>query len=412
MTAKKFLIRAIIVLIPLTPISANAALPHKTNNARVKNVAFKKHAKSSSAIKKVLLLPFAPPGEPAGYYNAANGLTCAALKTALSNIISTGTTQLTYTPGLWDAYPQTDKKRNDANTADVVWDIYSDNPTGPDPYNFTFVTDQCGNYSKEGDCFNREHTFPQSWFGNGTYPMYSDINFVLPTDGYVNGLRGDNPYGETSSPTKTTLNGSKIGPCTYPGFTKTIFEPIDAYKGDIARIILYVVTRYQSQLPAWKSNANADDILDGTTFPSLDPWVINLFIKWHNQDPVSQKEIDRNNAVYAIQGNRNPFIDHPEYVAAIWQCATPTTEISLQSNFIKLYPNPVSASSISVQVNEGTATGIQAQVIDMNGKLISTSTIAAGIKNFTLPVGTLSNGRYFVKFVTKKGTTTKSFIVE
>ncbi|MBI1780064.1 MAG: endonuclease [Sphingobacteriales bacterium] len=412
MTAKKFLIRAIIVMIPLTPISAKASLPHQNNVAKAKTAVFKKHVNNFSASKKVPLLTFEPPGEPTGYYNAASGLTCAALKSALFSIISTGTTQLTYTPGLWNAYPQTDKKRNDANTADVVWDMYSDNPSGADPYTFTFVTNQCGNYSKEGDCFNREHTFPQSWFGNGVYPMYSDINFVVPTDGYVNGVRGDNPYGETSAPTKTTLNGSKIGPCTYPGFTKTIFEPIDTYKGDIARIILYVVTRYQSQLPAWKSNANADDILDGTTFPSLDPWVINLFIKWHNQYPVSQKEIDRNNAVYDIQGNRNPFIDHPEYVAAIWQCATPATEISLQNNFIKLYPNPVSNTTINVQMNESIATGVQAQVIDLNGKLITTTTIAAGIKTFSLPAESLSNGRYFVKFVTKKGTTTKSFIVQ
>ncbi|MBL0144730.1 MAG: endonuclease [Chitinophagaceae bacterium] len=81
-------------------------------------------------------------GVPPTYYNGTTGLTCQPLKTALKNIISTGTQVLSYTPGLWNLYPYSDKRRNDANTADVVWDMYSDNPTGADPYTFTFVTDQ------------------------------------------------------------------------------------------------------------------------------------------------------------------------------------------------------------------------------------------------------------------------------
>ena len=84
----------------------------------------------------------------------------------------------------------------------------------------------------------------------------------------------------------------------------------------------------------WQSNSNADDILDSTTWPSLDEWYIKLLYKWHLQDPVSQKEIDRNEAVYAIQNNRNPFIDHPEYVALIWQCTglLPVTLIDFNAN--------------------------------------------------------------------------------
>jgi endonuclease I len=351
-------------------------------------------------------------GIPPGYYNAATGLTCGALKTALYTITSTGAVQLTYTPGVWDAFQQTDKRRNDANTADIVWDMYSDNPTGAEPYTFTFVTNQCGNYSVEGDCYNREHSFPQSWFVGGTYPMYSDINHLFPTDGKVNGIRGNFPFGETTSPTTTTLNGGKLGPSSSPGYAGTVFEPIDTYKGDFARATLYMVTRYENAVAGWQTNGTADVILNGTAYPALDDWAINLLLKWHNQDPVSPKEIERNNAVYAIQNNRNPFIDHPEYVAAIWQCATGVTNLNVPDNFVRLYPNPVRSRNISVQLQEPFGAAIQAQVIDFTGKVVSNTRIAAGIRYFNLAVSDLSTGRYFVKLITNNGITTRSFVVQ
>ena len=259
-------------------------------------------------------------GIPPGYYDGANNLTCAPLKTALYHIISANYNQLSYTPGVWNAYQTTDQHRNDANTANIIWDMYSDNPAGAEPYTYTLGSGQCGSYGGEGDCYNREHSFPKSWF-NDAYPMYSDINHLFPTDGYVNGRRGNQPYGEVSAPTWTSQNGSKLGPNTYPGFSGVVFEPRNEYKGDLARAQLYMVTRYENLVAGWAGNGNANDILSGNTYPALDNWDIQLMYKWHTQDPVSQKEIDRNNAVYALQGNRNPFIDHPEYVALIWQCA-------------------------------------------------------------------------------------------
>ncbi len=260
-------------------------------------------------------------GIPPGYYDAANSLTCSPLKTALFNIISANYITLSYTPGVWDAYQTTDLHRNDANTADIIWDMYSDNPTGPEPYTYTFSIDQCGNYSIEGDCYNREHSFPKSWF-NDASPMYSDLNHLFPTDGKVNNIRDNFPYGEVSAPVSPTptLNGGKLGPNTYPGFSGTVFEPINQYKGDLARAHLYMGTRYQNLVAGWQNNGNANDVLNGTSYQAFDDWVVKLMYKWHTQDPVSQKEIDRNNAVYSLQGNRNPFIDHPEYVSLVWQC--------------------------------------------------------------------------------------------
>ncbi|MBL7702712.1 MAG: endonuclease [Ferruginibacter sp.] len=259
-----------------------------------------------------------PSGIPAGYYDAAVGLTCGPLKTALFNIISANYNELTYGE-VWTAYETTDMHRNDANTADIIWDMYSDNPAGAEPYTYTYGTNQCGNYNSEADCYNREHSFPKSWFNDG-YPMYTDLNHLFPTDGYVNNRRGNQPYGTVSAPTWTSQNGGKLGPNTYPGFSGVVFEPRNEYKGDLARGQLYMVTRYQSQVAGWQGNGNANDILNGTAYPALDDWYIKMLFDWHLADPVSAKEIARNNAVFALQGNRNPFIDHPEYVYQVWQC--------------------------------------------------------------------------------------------
>ncbi len=247
---------------------------------------------------------------PAGYYNAATG-SGYTLKTQLYDIIK-GHTVLSYTPGLWNAYPTTDKKANGK-----VWDMYSDVPNGTPPYEFTFVTNQCGNYSAEGDCFNREHTMPQSWFTSSS-PMVSDLFHVCPTDGKVNALRSNFPYGNVTNPTNTSLNGSKLGPCSFAGYTGTVFEPINEYKGDFARGYFYMATRYENVISGWQNNGNANEVFDGTANKVFDTWQLNLLYQWHIQDPVSTKEINRNNAVYLLQNNRNPYIDHPEWVANVW----------------------------------------------------------------------------------------------
>jgi endonuclease I len=271
-------------------------------------------------------------GIPTGYYDAANSLTCQPLKTALRNIIANGYVSLSYTPGIWNAYQYTDMKRNDANTANVIWDIYSDNPTGADPYTFTYSTDQCGSYSGEGSCYNREHSTPKSWF-NDAYPMYTDIQHLYPTDGYVNNKRDNFPYGEVTAATYTSQNGSKLGTGNNYGYTGTVFEPINEYKGDLARTSLYMATRYENEIIAnnWSANGNADALfLSASDQPDAaerklqiyDAWYLKTLFKWIGDDPVSQKEIDRNNAIYyqSGQNNRNPFIDHPEYAALIFQC--------------------------------------------------------------------------------------------
>ncbi len=260
-------------------------------------------------------------GGNTGYYASIGNETCGDLKTALYNLIK-GHSKKSYA-SLWTHYKTTDDRRNDSNTETIIWDMYSDNPTGPEN-EFSLGSDQCGTFAGEGSCYNREHTFPKSWWGGSTSPsQYTDIFTVVPSDGWVNSVRNNYPYGEVLAGTENqiTNNGSKLGnsAITIPGYTGKVFEPTDAYKGDLARGYFYMATRYENVIASWENiTPEANVVLDGSSFPVYEPWLINMLIDWHNSDPVSQKEIDRNESIFGIQGNRNPFIDHPEYVDLIW----------------------------------------------------------------------------------------------
>lgn len=264
---------------------------------------------------------------PASYYSTINTQRGATLKTALYTKISTGTTALSYTPGVWNAFATTDIQPNGK-----IWDIYSTRFDVNSPYEYTLSTDQCGSYSVEGDCYNREHTFPQSWF-NSVSPMTTDVHHVMASDGKVNGERNNWPFGNVTSVAYTSLYGGKRGTgTTNYGYIGTVFEPINEYKGDIARAQLYMATRYENVIAGWQSNGNANDVLAGNSFPAYDNWYIQLLLSWHNLDPVSDKEIKRNNAIYNLQNNRNPYVDSPQFVQRIWGGSLPSEPTINASN--------------------------------------------------------------------------------
>lgn len=240
---------------------------------------------------------------PEGYYKNAEGKNQKDLLVALRAIVGPHTA-VSY-DGLWTVY-----KTSDVRADGKVWDMYS-------TASFTPGQKQCGNYSKVGDCYNREHSFPKSWFNDAT-PMYSDAYHIYPTDGKVNGQRSNFPYGECENGTTLPSNGSiqalgKLGTSTFPGYSGTVFEPIDEYKGDFARSYFYMAAAYQDKIANWSS-----DMLARNDFPCFSSWAINLLLKWSREDPVSQKEVNRNNAVSGYQKNRNPFIDYPELAEYIW----------------------------------------------------------------------------------------------
>ena len=285
---------------------------------------------------------------PNGYYSTATG-TGYALKTQLYDIIK-GHADQGYE---WTFFNANDRDFYYENDGSIL-DLYSENPSGYDPYNFTVTTDQCGTYSNEGDCYNREHSFPQSWF-NDAYPMRSDVHHLFASDGKVNGMRSNYPFGEVSSASYTSGNGSRLGTARSGlGYSGTVFEPIDEFKGDLARAYFYMATRYQNLIAGWETNSTESNIvLNGTSDQVYEDWVITMLMDWHINDPVSQKEIDRNNAAYTYQGNRNPFVDHPEYVNAIWGdgTITPTPTISTTSSAGGYNFGSIVAGNSSASVN-------------------------------------------------------------
>ena len=289
-------------------------------------------------------LLFAQTDIPSDYYSSANGLTGFELKTALRNIIANGHTARSYdqlydgdgisgSQGYVDTHSDLDVVggTNFENDGTIL-DYYSENPlsnaTNNDPYNYTHGSNQCGNQSAEGDCYNREHLVPQSSF-NSASPMQTDIHHVIPTDGRVNNFRGSLPFGNVATANWTSLNGSKRGSSAVIGYSGTMFEPIDEFKGDIARALLYFATRYENTVDGYTSF----DMFNGTEDQVFQTWAIELLLDWHyNVDPVDQRERERNEATWDFQGNANPFVDHPEYANMIWDPTPDTTDPSNPSN--------------------------------------------------------------------------------
>ena len=303
---------------------------------------------------------------PTGYYTNATG-TGYTLKTQLYNIIKDHT--VNDYAGLYVTYETSDIDNFFEKDGSVL-DMYSENPTGTDPYNYSITsTQRCGSsgYAQEGDCYNREHIIPQSIFSQQS-PMVSDAHFITPTDGQVNGIRSNYPHSVVVTATQTTRNGSKLGASTTAGYTGPVFEPIDEFKGDIARMYFYFATRYENTVAAYNY-----PMFDNSTNKVFTTAFLNQLLAWHNQDPVSAREIARNNAIYTRQNNRNPYIDNPSYVTEIWK----TEAVDSQA--------PTAVTNLTVtETTSNTATltwtaatdnvGVTGYDVYVNGTLKSTET--------------------------------------
>jgi len=242
---------------------------------------------------------------PTGYYSTIDGKKGDAICAALHEKIK-GHTSLGY-DNLYKMY-----QTSDMTSQGYIWDMYS-------TCNFDNPGDKCGSYKRVCDCFNREHSVPASWFGDAN-PMYCDPFHVIPTDGYVNNQRSNYALGECANGERLS-GGSlcKLGTSTFEGYTGVgkVFEVDDQYKGDFARAYFYMVTCYRDK--------NFTQAGGGTTMftwsnskAGFTAYTIALMLKWHRGDPVSEKEIRRNDAIYTAQGNRNPFIDYPCLAEYIW----------------------------------------------------------------------------------------------
>ena len=249
-----------------------------------------------------------------GYYDKMEGKRREALKQAAKECVKQHT-MLNYTnlPNNWiytDVYPDL------YNGQKRWWEMYSNEI-------YLIRNGQSGLQSFRDCHMQREHSVPKSWWGSDdSSPAWTDIYNLYPSDGPANQAKLNYPLGPVDPNNAKFNNGAtKVG-VPAPGFaggSGMVFEPADEYKGDFARAYFYVFTVYDNL------NWTANSMGNRNEWPTLKPWAYEMLLQWSRQDPVSQKEIQRNDAAERQQGNRNPFVDFPELAEYIW--GTKSTEI-------------------------------------------------------------------------------------
>jgi len=235
---------------------------------------------------------------PSGYYYYAKNKKQAALKTAL-HTYAAPMKEFEYGGGpgfTWEGFFYTDQKSDSS-----VVDMYSNT-----------VRKFKGFSAVNG--MHIEHSLPKSWWGGLNNNAYKDLFHLYPADAITNITKSNLPLGEVTG-TPTLDNGvTKIGANGFEtAYTENCFEPANEFKGDFARSYFYISTIYEDFAPLWQS-----PMMNNNTYPVWKPWALDLLLKWHHQDPVSPKELARIEAIYNLQGNRNPFIDYPDLADYIW----------------------------------------------------------------------------------------------
>ena len=292
---------------------------------------------------------------PAGYYDSAIGKKQAELKTALHLIIKTANVP-SYGSGAgstWAAFAKMDVRPEDG----TVWDMYSNNHVA---FN--------GNSAASG--MNIEHSFAKSWWGDGRQAA-QDVQHLCPSNSTANSAKGSWPMAVVDG--KTTFDNSciKVGKSSSkPGMTLDAWEPADEYKGDFARMYMYMVTAYEDYATLW--TGNSINQLDNNTYPVFEQWTVDLLLKWSRQDPVSQKEITRTNEAYKIQGNRNPFIDYPLLAEYIWGNLM-TVPFTTDGNVTYPYLSTPSSGSVvdfgKVVYQHNSTSTLQLKAVNLTGDL-------------------------------------------
>lgn len=326
---------------------------------------------------------------PAGYYSAAVGKADAELKTALYNIIRNHDVLEYYSSS-------TSFRKTDWHPDGYFWDMYS-------------------NYKRTAwsASMNREHNMPKSWWSTApeTTTAYSDLHNLYPSDAGANTAKSNYPLGVVGGNPDYTNGVVKVGKNTYSGYVGTVFEPANQYKGDFARDYMYVVTCYENYANNWRSTGTASMLFSGGTYPVFKPYAANLLLEWSRNDPVSEKEIVRNNAVYLLQGNRNPFIDYPVLAELIWgkykgqawagDNATPETEADFYVSYNDL------DKKLFVKVNKPeTATYF---IYSISGVVVQSDNIISA--DSKIDVSGLEKGMYIVKIYSGIRRKTDKFIV-
>jgi len=320
---------------------------------------------------------------PATYYNPAEGKTNNVLRLALQGIIDNHSV-MNY-DDLEDYYPSID-----ATADNKVWDMYS-------TCTFEFSNANCPQ-KNVCDCWNKEHSVPQSWFGKSS-PMVSDLFHIYPTDSRVNNFRSNYAYGETSSTSYVAGDShslGRLGSSNFSGYSGTVYEPDDEFKGDLARTYFYMATRYADKCSSWTGG------MFGSNYNGLNTYTRNLLMKWHREDPVSVKETQRNDGVYVYQHNRNPFIDNPELAEYIWGTktseawyngSTPIDYVAFQH--LTILPNPAK-DVVAIESESGEE--LAYSIVNLAGQTLQTGITSSGN---AVSLDGFTNGVYLMQIKAK-----------
>lgn len=328
---------------------------------------------------------------PAGYYDSAVGKKGAELKTAFHLAIKDHIVLEYY--GSSTSFLTTDW-----HPGGYFWDMYSNNKR----------TSWSGSY------LNREHNMPKSWWSTApeNTVAYTDLHNLYPSDATANTEKSNYPLGVVDG-SPTFSNGVvKVGKNSFPGYTGVVFEPANEYKGDFARDYMYMVTSYEDYANNWRSLGTSSMLYAGAKYPVFKPYAVSLLLEWCKNDPVSEKEINRNNAVYKLQGNRNPFVDFPalseyiwgKYIDEIWDGVglMPDIDKTLIISYL------LNDKKIFVKVNISDSSFYQ--IFSIEGKILITGNdIDAESK---IDVSSLENGLYILKIYNANTRATAKFVVQ
>lgn len=322
-------------------------------------------------MKRLLTLIFLIPvlflnAQPAGYYDNAIGLTGEALKNALHNIIKDHT-EYTYDDLRDFILMDTDEDPNNPNNIILLYTGRSQNKN---------------TFGGGADDWNREHVWAKSHGDFGTVPPAgTDAHHIRPTDASVNSSRGNLDFD----------NGGQQHPeATGCYYDDDSWEPRDEVKGDVARMIFYMSVRYEGD----NGEPDLEVVDEVNTYPNPEHGKFSTLYEWHQQDPPDAFEMNRNEVIYSYQGNRNPFIDHPEFLILIYD---PTNAVSENNKGIDftMYPNPSdNATTIHVIGNISDAGTIQ--IRNMLGQLVMTQQLVNGSSQAHFDTSLLPEGLYIV----------------
>lgn len=308
----------------------------------------------------------------ADYYDSIGGLNQEALLYALRDLISTNTYS-SYTGAKVFLFQELD------NINGSVRCVY----TG-EVYNIS------SSYSGQSNP-NTEHTYAQSWFGSSeSSRKKADLHHLFISTMQVNSSRGNLPFASVASTAASTVYYNDSPWQSYRGndnWGHMVFEPADISKGNVARALLYFYTRYN------------DSLTQGGV------QMIPIFRTWHQADPPDLAEITRNQDVYEFQSNRNPYVDHPEYVERIWGPVDNQDWVQNASPHLRIdnvYPNPF-RDQVQVIVDRKAGESLLSEVYNIRGAQVYSQTLAAGENRFewngqSSQGQRLSPGIYFIRF--------------